>query len=80
MTAELMEFNVMLAHGIMTVGMLVLAAGLGVAFLHLCGKLLEKIKAVRFGLRLYFEFWHHESQFEAVIDRIEKEMAKDGIW
>lgn len=80
MTAKLMEFNVMLAHGVMTVGMLVLLVGLGVAFLHLCVKLMEKIDAIRLGVKLWHKFTGRTKAFERAIDRIIAEVEGDGIW
>lgn len=80
MTAELMEFNVMLAHGVMTVGMLVLLVGLGVALLHLCVKLMEKVDAIKLGVKLWYKFNGRTIEFKKVVDRIIAEVEDDGIW
>lgn len=78
MTAKLMEFNVMLAHGVMTVGMVVLLAGLGVALLHLCAKLLEKVSGVKLGVKLWFMFNGRKKEFEKIVDRIIAEVEEDA--
>jgi len=77
MTTELMGFNIGLAHGVMTVGMLALLVGLGVALLHLCGKLMEKVSAIKLGVKLWHKFTGRTKEFERVVDRIIAEVAED---
>jgi len=80
MTSEPMEFYVMLANGIMVVGVLVLLVGLFVVMLHLCGKLVEKVSAIKLGVKLWHKFNGRTKEFERVVDRIIAEAEGDGIW
>lgn len=80
MTTELMELNVALAHGLMTVGLLALILAVGVGFLHLCGKLMEKVRAIKLGVKLWHKFNGRTKEFEMVVDRIIAEVEGDGIW
>jgi hypothetical protein len=78
MTENLLTFNTCLAHGVMTVGMLVLLVGLGVALLHLCVKLMEKVDAIKLGVKLWYKFNGRTKEFERVVDRIIAEVAEDA--
>ena len=80
MTENLLMFNTCLAHGVMTVGMLVLLVGLGVALLHLCGKLMEKVSSIKLGVKLWHKFNGRTKEFEKVVNRIIAEVEGDGIW
>lgn len=80
MTAELMELNVALAHGLMTAGLLTLLLAVGCGFLHLCGKLMEKVSAIRLGVKLWHKFNGRQKAFERLVDKIIAEAEGDGIW